>query len=155
MAYAYGGEQSGTKTGSSARGDSSTTTGAGDEQTLGHLVSAATRDLSSLVRSEIELAKLEVRADAKKAAKGGAMFGAAAFCGVLAIILLSIALAYGISALGIPLGWSFFIVAVLYLIVAAVLALIGKKAVSQVKPPERTIRTVKESVATLKNRGSS
>jgi membrane protein implicated in regulation of membrane protease activity len=83
------------------------------------------------------------------------MFGAAAFCGVLAIILLSIALAYGISALGIPLGWSFFIVAVLYLIVAAVLALIGKKAVSQVKPPERTIRTVKESVATLKNRGSS
>lgn len=122
-----------------------------DEPTLGALFASASKDFSALVRSEVELAKLELRDDAKHAVKGGAMFGAAGFLGLLASILLSFAAVYGLVAAGLAAGWAFLIVGAVYLIVAGVLAFIGKKAVSAVKPPERTIRTTKDSVALLKH----
>jgi len=121
------------------------------DQTLGALFTTASRDLSALVRNEIELAKAELRVDVKNGAKGGAMFGVAGFLGVVAFILLSIALAYGFVALGLHPGLAFLVVAVLYLVVAGVLAMVGKKAVSKVGPPERTIRTSKETAAFLKS----
>lgn len=121
------------------------------EETLGTLFAAASRDLSTLVRSEIELAKAEFRSQAKNGAMGGAMFGAAAFLGVLAIILLSVAAAYGLVALGLHPGWAFLIVAGFYLLVAGILAMVGKQAVGKVGPPERTIRTSKDTAAFLKS----
>ena len=121
------------------------------EQTLGALFADASRDLSALVHDEIELAKAEIRRDVKNGATGGAMFGAAAFVAILAVILLSIAAAYGLVALGLHPGWAFLIVAVVYLLAAVVFALVGKRAVSKVGPPERTIRTSKETAAFLKN----
>jgi hypothetical protein len=120
------------------------------EQTLGALFATASRDLSTLVRSEIELAKAEIRVDVKNGATGGAMFGAAAFLGILAVILLSIAAAYGLVALGLHPGWAFLIVAGGYLLLAAILGLVGKKVISKVGPPERTIRTSKETASFLK-----
>ena len=122
------------------------------EDTLGALLVTATRDLSTLVRSEVELAKTEIRADVKNGVMGGAMFGAAAFLGVLALVLLSIAAAYGLVAAGLHPGWAFLIVAVVYLVLAGVLALVGKKSVGKVGPPERAIRTSKETAAYLKSR---
>jgi hypothetical protein len=121
------------------------------EDTLGALFAAASRDLSALIRSEIELAKAEVRQDVKHGATGGAMFGAAAFLGVLAFILLSVAAAYGLVAAGLHPAVAFLVVAGSYLLLAVVLALVGKKAVSQVGPPERTIRTSKDTAAFLKS----
>jgi len=88
----------------------------------------------------------------RHAAKGGAMFGGAAFLGLLAVILLSIAAAYGLTALGLHAGFAFLIVAGAYLLVAGLLALVGVRAVKKVGPPERTIRTAKESVAAITNR---
>jgi membrane protein implicated in regulation of membrane protease activity len=87
----------------------------------------------------------------KNVATGGAMFGAAGFVAVLAVILLSIAAAYGLVAAGLHPGWAFLIVAVVYLLAAVVLALMGKQAVAKVGPPERTIRTSKETAAFLKH----
>ncbi|MDQ1642996.1 MAG: hypothetical protein QOJ90_2347 [Actinomycetota bacterium] len=121
------------------------------EETLGALFATASRDLSTLVRDEVALAKAEIRRDVKNGAKAGAMFGAAAFLGVLVVILLSIAAAYGLVAAGLHPGWAFLIVAGVYLLVAGLLALIGKRAVSKVGPPERTIRTSKETAAFLKH----
>ena len=121
------------------------------EQSLGQLFAEASRDLSRLVHDEIELAKSEIRRDVKNVATGGAMFGAAGFVAVLAVILLSIAAAYGLVAAGLHPGWAFLIVAVLYLLAAVVFVLIGKQAVSKVGPPERTIRTSKETAAFLKH----
>jgi hypothetical protein len=121
------------------------------EQSLGQLFAEASRDLSTLVHSEIELAKAEIRHDVKNAATGGAMFGAAGFIALLAVILLSIAAAYGLVAAGLHPGWAFLIVAGVYLIAAVVLALIGKQAVGKVGPPKRTIRTSKETAAFLKH----
>ena len=121
------------------------------EQSLGALIADASRDLSKLVHDEIALAKAEIRRDVKNGATGGAMFGAAGFVAVLAVILLSIAAAYGLVALGLHPGWAFLIVAAVYLVLAVVLALIGKRAFGKVGPPERTIRTSKETAAFLKS----
>jgi hypothetical protein len=121
------------------------------EETLGGLLATASRDLSALVRSEIELAKAEIKVDVKNGVMGAAMFGAAGFVGVLALILLLIAAAYGLVAAGLHPALAFLIVAVVLLIVAGVLALVGKKAISKVGPPERTIRTSRQTAAFLKS----
>jgi len=125
--------------------------GTPDEPTFGQLVAAASRDLSALVRDEIELAKSEIKVDVKNGAVGGAMFGAAAFLAVLVVILLSIAAAYGLVAAGLHPAWAFVVVAGVYLIVAGILVLIGVRKVKKLGPPERTIRTSKETAEFLKN----
>lgn len=121
------------------------------EPSLGELVSTATRDLSALIRTELQLAKVEIKRDVQAAGKGAGLFGGAGFSGLMALIFLSIAAAYGISWLGIGLGWGFFIVGLIYLVVAAVLAFTGKKKISQVGPPEKTIETVKDDIQWAKN----
>ena len=126
-----------------------------EDQSLGELVSTATRDLSLLVKQEIELAKVEIKREVAAAGKGAGLFGGAGFAGLLAVVFLSISAAYGISALGVPLGCGFFAVGALYLIAAAVLGLSGKKKISQVGPPEKTIETVKDDVEMVKNVGKS
>jgi hypothetical protein len=120
------------------------------EATLGALFADASRDLSALVRDEIELAKSEIRVDVKNGVMGGAMLGAAAFAGVLATVVLLIAAAEGLVTLGVPRPLAYLIVAVALLLVAGVLVLVGRRAVSKVGPPERTIRTSKETAAFLK-----
>ena len=125
-----------------------------DGPTLGALVASASRDLSTLIRSEIDLAKAEIKDDVAAAAKGGGMLGGAAVLGILASIVLSFALAYGLAEF-MPTWLAFLIVGVLYLVGAGVLALVGKKALQQVKPPQRAIETTKESVAVLKGAATS
>ena len=129
-------------------------TGAG-QASLGELVASASRDLSTLVRDEIELAKTELKGEVKSAATGGGMFGAAGFLALLATVMLSITLAFLFIALGLAPGWAFLIVGVLYLLVAGLLAFIGIKAVKKVGPPERTIRSTKDTIATLKQAKSA
>ena len=118
-----------------------------DEQSLGQLVAAVSRDMSTLVRAEIELAKAEVREEAKVAAASGAMFGAAGFVAALALVLLSFAAAYGIVALGLDPGWAFLIVGGAYLLLAGLFGLVGALGAKRIRPPARTIRTVKQTVA--------
>ena len=103
----------------------------GSEPTVGQLVANASKDLSSLVRSEIELAKTELKKTAVAAGTGAGMFGAAAFLALLAIILLSIAAAYGLVAAGLDPAIAFLIVAGVYLLIAAVLVLIGMRTLKQ------------------------
>jgi hypothetical protein len=130
--------------------DSSGANGAPDKS-LGELVATATKDLSLLVSQEVALAKAELKKEVAHAGKGAGMLGGAGFLGLFALVFLSIALAYAISWFGIGLGWGFFIVGMLYLVVAAVLALLGKKQISKVGPPEKTIATVKDDVAWAKH----
>ena len=122
----------------------------GSEPTVGQLVANASKDLSSLVRGEIELAKTELKKTAAAAGTGAGMFGGAAFLALLAIILLSIAAAYGLTALGLHPALAFLLVAVFYLLIAAVLVLLGKRSLGKAKGPQRAIETSKESVEVLK-----
>jgi hypothetical protein len=130
--------------------DTTPRSGQPSEQSLGELFATASRDLSALVHSEIELAKAEIKLDVKNGAAGGAMFAAAGFLGLLALILLLISAAYGLVAAGLDPAIAFLIVAGVLLVIALLLAVVGKKAVSRVGPPERTIRTTKATARFLK-----
>lgn len=120
-------------------------------KSLGELVATATKDLSVLVSQEVALAKAELKKEAAAAGKGAGMLGGAGFLGLFALIFLSIAAAYAISWFGIGLGWGFFVVGMVYLLLAAVLALLGRSQLKKVGAPEKTIATVKDDVAWAKH----
>jgi hypothetical protein len=121
-----------------------------EERTLGQLVAQASDDLAGIVRAEIALAKAELREDARNAAMGGGLFGATAYLGVLASITLVITVAYALVAAGLSPWLAFLIISVVLLLIAGILALIGRARLRRLKPPERTIRTTKEAIAAVK-----
>ena len=121
---------------------------AGD-RSLGDLISEVTQDLSTLMRQELELAKAEVQQSASRAGKGAGMLGGAAVAGYFVLLFLSIALWWAIgSATG--LGWSALIVAVIWGIIAAVLAIIGRNSLKSVRGIPKTADTVKKIPDALK-----
>jgi hypothetical protein len=121
-----------------------------EERTLGQLVAQASEDLTSLVRAEIALAKAELRADARNAALGAGLFGAAGYLGLLGSITAVITVAYALVAAGLRAWLAFLIVTVALLLVAGILALVGRSRFKRLRPPERTIRTTKETIAAVK-----
>ena len=131
-----------------------TTREPGVERTIGQLVADATHDISNIVHNEIALAKTELKDDAKAAAKGAGMFGAAAFLGILGLIFLFHTVALVIH-IWLPISASYGITTALLFLVAGGLALVGKKSVQRVKgKPERTIRNAQDTIAVLKPSGS-
>ena len=121
------------------------------ERTLGQLVAEATQDISSIVRSEVALAKAEMAADAKKAGLGAGMFATAGVFAFLALILLLIAAAFGLVALGLSPWLAFLIVALVLLIIGAVLVLVGKRSIDSVQgKPERAIKSTQETIAAVR-----
>lgn len=123
-----------------------------DDPTIGRLVADASRDISSLISKEIQLAKSELKVSVKAGGIGVAMFAAAAFVAVLAVIMLSVAIAYFIhwNGSGLDLHWAFLIVFALYLGIAGLLVFIGIKKVKQVGPPEKAIEQGREIPKALK-----
>ena len=120
-----------------------------EEPTVGRLVADASRDISSLIQNEIALAKSELKVSFKNGGVGAGMFGAAGFLSVLAVIMLSVAIAYFISMTGLHLAWCFLIVFGAYLLLAALLAYIGMRKVKKVRAPERAIRQAQETKTIL------
>ena len=122
------------------------------EPTIGKLVMDAQRDISTLVSKEIQLAKSELKVSVKHGGVGLGLFAAAAFLGLLAIIMLSIAIAYFIHMTGLDLAWCFSIVFLFYLLVAALLGFIGYRKLRGVKAPERAIHQAQETKEALLRR---
>ena len=91
---------------------------AGDDQSLGDLVALAARDVSQLIRYEIDLAKTELKDDVQRVGLAAALSGVAAFVACLVLVLLSIALAFGLVALGIWAWAAFLIVSGVYILFA-------------------------------------
>ena len=121
------------------------------ERTLGQLVADATHDVSTIVRSEIALAKAEITTEAKTAGKSAAMFGAAAFVGLLGLIFLFHTLV-AVLDIWLPEWAGYLITTGLLFAVAAVLALVGKKNIANINgKPERTIKNAQETVQALKS----
>jgi hypothetical protein len=121
-----------------------------DEATLGQLVAEASRDLSALIQAEVQLAKSELSFSAKAGGIGTAMFLVAGFMASLVLILTSIGLALVLD-LWLPVSASFFIVAGVYLVIAAIVVLIGLKVIKKVKAPTATISTAREIPAAFKS----
>jgi membrane protein implicated in regulation of membrane protease activity len=114
-----------------------------DDSSIGALVQSAMADVSTLVRNEIELAKSEVGRSAKKAGASVALFAVAgvmlAFAGLFFFVLVAEAL-----ALVLPRWAAYGIVTLFLLIVAGIAALIGKRMISRLEKPERTIESLRE-----------
>lgn len=121
-----------------------------EEPTIGKLVVDASRDVSTLVRHEIQLAKSELKISVKAGGLGLGLFAAAGFVAVLAVIMVSVAIAYFVHMTGLDLAWSFLIVFGFYLLLAALLGLIGVRMVKKVRPPERAITQAQETKDRLK-----
>ncbi|WP_258804343.1 phage holin family protein [Pseudarthrobacter sp. NS4] len=120
-----------------------------DNASLGELLGDVTRDLSTLMRQELELAKAEAKQSATKAGKGAGMLAGAGVAGHFVLVFLSLALMFALGAL-MPLGWAAVIVAVIWGIIAAVLAAIGRKKLKQIQGMPQTGETLSEIPPTLK-----
>jgi hypothetical protein len=117
---------------------------------VGELVGNVTRDLSTLMRQELTLARAELKAEASKTGRAAGALGAAGVAGLLAALFLSICLWWALGHL-IGNGWSALIVAAIWGIVAAVLYANGRKKLREVNPtPERTVDTLKNVPDALK-----
>jgi hypothetical protein len=99
-------------------------------------------DVSTLVRSEIELAKAEVGKSAKKAGIGAGAFGAAGVVLAFSGFFFGIAFAEFLTWLGIERWISYLIVWFLLVLIAGLAALIGKRIISKIEKPERTLETL-------------
>lgn len=120
-------------------------------RTVGQLVADASREMSTLVRSEVELAKAEVTGGLKVAGKGAGLLAAGGFVALLGLIFLFHTLAQVLD-IWLPASAAYAIVTLMLFLVAAILALLGKKSVSSARPkPERAIEEANKTVAALKS----
>jgi ABC-type multidrug transport system fused ATPase/permease subunit len=122
------------------------------DPTIGRLVSDASRDLSSLIRSEIRLAKSEIRLSVQAGGIGIALLAVAGFFALMSLIMLSVAIAYFINwnGHGLSLHWAFLIVFGFYLLLAALLGFIGVRKIKKVRAPEKAIAQANETKQVLK-----
>lgn len=114
------------------------------DKSVGELVGRLTKDFGDLVSTHIELAKVETKEEVKKAGKGAGMMAGAALAGLLALILLSFAAAWGLAEL-MPAGLAFLIVGLVWTIAAGALAYLGRQEFQQMDPtPHQTVDELKE-----------
>ena len=117
---------------------------------VGQLLGEVSKDLSTLMRQELELAKAELKVEAKKAGQGAGMFGAAGFAGYMVLLFLSIALWWALENL-MDAGLAALIVAVIWGVIGAVAFVMGRKKFREVNPkPERTVDTLQQVPSALK-----
>ena len=123
-----------------------------DEPTIGRLVTDAQRDIRTLISKEIELAKSELKVSITAGGIGIGLFLAAGFVLVLAVIMLSVAIAYLIhwNGDGLDLHWAFLIVFGFYLLVALLMVFVGVRKLKKVRAPEKAIEQGREIPKALK-----
>ncbi|MDQ1598073.1 MAG: hypothetical protein QOI70_1497 [Microbacteriaceae bacterium] len=116
---------------------------------LGDLLGEVTRDMSTLLRQEIDLAKAELSETAKRAGKGAGLAGAAGYAALMAVFFLSVALWWALGHL-IDNGWSAVVVAVIWAIIGLVLYLRARKELRTVRGAPQTVDSLKKIPETLK-----
>lgn len=121
------------------------------ESSIGELIGDVTRDLSTLMRQELELAKAEVKQEAVKSGKAAGMLGSAGVAGHMVLLFLSIAL-WSALANVMDWGWSALIVAIVWAVVGGVLYAMGRRQLSQVRAPKQTVETLKDMPDALRGR---
>jgi len=119
------------------------------DTSLGDLVGEVSRDLSALIRQELELAKAELSESAKRAGMGAGLLGGAGYAAMMAVLFLSLALWWALGT-QIGLGWSGVVVAVAWGIIAGILFAVGRSRLQSVEGAPRTVETVKEIPEALK-----
>jgi len=123
---------------------------AGADQSLGDLVALAAKDMSQLIRFEIDLAKTELKGDAQRVGIAAAGMGLAAFGGCLVLVMLCFALAWGLIALHIWPWAAFLIVAGTLVLLAAAAVGIAVLLLQRLSGLARTRDTVTEGLGMLR-----
>ena len=126
---------------------------AGGDQSLGDLVALAAKDASQLIRYEIDLAKTELKGDLRRVGLAGALGGVAAFVGCLVLVLLCIALAEGLVALGIWRWAAFLIVAGACVLLAGAALGFALLKLRRLSGLRKTRKTVTEGLGMLRHDG--
>ena len=117
-----------------------------DQRSLGEVVSDLSTDLSTLMKQEVQLAKVELKEEVTKVGKGAGMLGGAGFAGWFVLLFLSLALTFLLDD-WLPIEAAALITAGLWAVVAAVLAVIGRKELQEANPQlPQTRQTLKEDV---------
>lgn len=119
-------------------------------ESTGSLLSEAIKHISSLVRSEVDLARAEVDQNLRRAARALGMIVAAVVIALTALNVLSAAVVAGLTQAGIDAGWSALIVGAVLGIAAAILI---AKGTSDLKlsslAPTRTAENLKRDARAL------
>jgi Putative Actinobacterial Holin-X, holin superfamily III len=127
----------------------------GSRPSVGELFSDVASDLSTLMRQEIELAKAEIRQSAVTAGKGAGMLAGAGISGHMVLLFVSVAAWWGLGD-SIGHGWSALIIGAVWLVIAAILGLAGRREISAVSGVPQTAQTVKKIPAAARgNEGTS
>jgi len=135
------------------RDDSRPTEPRRPEQSLGELFGEMTRDVTTLFRKEIDLAKLEAKEEVARVGRGAGMFAGAGVAGWLALLFLSLGLAWLLDQ-AMNTALAFAIVGVLWALAALILVTVGKKQIKSVKALPETVTTLKEDVQWAKQQTS-
>jgi hypothetical protein len=115
-----------------------------ENTSVGEMLGDISRDLSTLLRQELALAKAEVKQEATKAGKGVGMLGGAGFAGYMVLLFLSFAAWWSLANV-LDEGLAALIVGVVWAVAAAVLFVVGRKQLRELNPmPERTVDTLKQ-----------
>lgn len=120
-----------------------------ENPSLGELLGEVTRDMSTLMRQEVELAKVELKGSAARAGKGGGMLAGAGVAGHFVLLFLSLALWWALGTSW-GLGWSGLFLALIWAVIAVILAVVGRKELKAVKGMPQTGQTLQEIPPTLK-----
>lgn len=131
-----------------------TTSGGGhpdvSDVSAGQIIGNVSRDLSTLMRQELALAKAEIKVEANKAAKGAGMLGGAGVAGWFFVLFLGNALWWALENI-MDAGLAALITAVVFGAIAGILAVLGRSRLKTVDPkPERTVETVQQIPDALK-----
>jgi len=119
-------------------------------RSLGELTSEVTGNLSHLVSLQLELARTELAADARRVAQGTGLFVVAALIAHLILILASVTIAFALVAVGLSEWLAFLIVTLFYTVVAAVLGFLGRRAYKKIQGMPRTKETFARTRAVLR-----
>jgi uncharacterized membrane protein YqjE len=103
------------------------------DSSIKELITSVTADAKKLAQAQAELAKLEIDKTKQQAGAMGGMFAAAAVLGALGGLFLLITIAYVLVALGLPVWAGFGIVTLVLLLVAGILAAVGKSKADKMK----------------------
>jgi hypothetical protein len=121
------------------------------QASVGELLGVVTRDFSTLMRQEVDLAKAELRQEVRTAGKVGGMFAGVAIAGLLTLLFLSYALWWGLSNV-MDQGWAALIVAVIWAVIGAVLYARARPQLRAIRPLPRTTQTAREIPNAVKGR---
>ncbi|MBM0232288.1 phage holin family protein [Micromonospora sp. STR1_7] len=123
-----------------------------NQASVGELLGEVTRDVSTLMRKEVELAKAELREEVSQAGKAGGMFGGAGLAGFLAVLFVSYALWWGLSNT-MDQGWAALIVAIIWAAVAGGLFINARTQLKRARAVlPRATQTAREMPDALRGR---